>query len=333
MPIRCGTVHPGPPGGDGRCREVVVETGAFVHDPTLMREGDRYYVFSTGSPRVGGGGVQVRVSEDLRHWRFVGVVPPEIPTWVRARVAGVRSLWAPDISWYSGRYQLYYAGSLFGKNTSVIGLATNATLDPEAPNHRWVDRGLVVETTGAEPWNAIDPNFALDGHGAPWLVFGSFWSGIQLVRLDPATGRPAGAAPHIHALARRPDPPHAVEAPCIIHRAPYHYLFVSFDMCCRGLQSTYRIAVGRSVDITGPYLDAAGRPMLEGGGTVLLATDGPAIGPGGQSVYCAPEADLLVYHYYDGADNGRPRLEIRALEWSAEGWPLPGPPLVGCTTP
>jgi len=310
-----------------------MEALALVHDPSMIREGRTYYVFSTGNPRVGGGGIQMRASEDLRQWRFLGTAQPEIPDWIPARLPGVRSLWAPDISHYNGRYQMYYAGSLFGKNTSVIGLCTNATLDPASPDYRWMDEGLVVETTGEQPWNAIDPNFVLDADGVPWLNFGSFWTGIKMVRLDPATRKPDGTEPHVHALASRPAPPHAIEAPCILHRPPYYYLFVSFDVCCRGVNSTYRIAVGRSASVTGPYVDAEGTPMAEGGGTILLETQGTAIGPGGQSVHRDPDADYLVYHYYEGDNEGRPRLQIRELRWAEGGWPRLGPPIIERRTP
>lgn len=63
--------------------------------------------------------------------------------------------------------------STFGKNRSVIGLATNRTLDPRSPNHRWVDEGLVVRSTPEDDWNAIDANLAVDERGTPWLVWGS----------------------------------------------------------------------------------------------------------------------------------------------------------------
>ena len=298
----------------------------FVHDPSMIREDQTYYVFSTGRPQVNDGGIQVIASEDLRTWRSLGTAFPEIPAWARERVPGVRSLWAPDISLHQGRYRLYYAGSTFGRNTSVIGLACNSTLDPDSPSYRWVDRGLVLASTQADDWNAIDPHLLADEGGAAWLSYGSFWSGIHLVRLDAATGLPDGSRPQ--ALARRPEPPHAMEAPCVLHRPPHYYLFVSFDFCCRGVNSTYRIVSGRAAHPAGPYRDEDGRPMLEGGGTPVLGTAGTTIGPGGQSVYRDGDTEYLVYHFYDGLDGGRAKLQIRALLWTDEGWPRVGPPIV-----
>lgn len=298
----------------------------FVHDPSLIREGPTYYVFSTGHPKVDGGGIQVIASEDLRIWRSLGTAFLEIPAWVRERVPGAKSLWAPDISLHQGRYRLYYAGSTFGRNTSVIGLASNAVLDPGDPSYRWVDHGPVVTSTAADDWNAIDPHLLAEPGGAAWLSYGSFWSGIQLIRLDPATGRPQGS--EARTLARRPDPPHAVEAPCILRRPPHYHLFVAFDFCCRGVNSTYRIVSGRAEHPAGPYRDEDGRPMLDGGGTPVLGTEGAMIGPGGQSVYRDGDTEYLVYHFYDALDDGRPKLQIRTLRWTDEGWPRVGPPIV-----
>src|SRR5205814_9192397 len=98
---------------------------------------------------------------------------------------GTLDLWAPDISYFKGEYRLYYAFSLFGKNTSGIALATNKTLDAKSPDYKCIDRGFVLRSTAADEYNAIDPNFEVDAEGRSWLDFGSFWGGIKLRRLDP----------------------------------------------------------------------------------------------------------------------------------------------------
>ncbi|HEY8283841.1 MAG TPA: arabinan endo-1,5-alpha-L-arabinosidase, partial [Chloroflexota bacterium] len=300
----------------------------FVHDPSMIKEGKSYYLYSTGDPAgvIGTGNVQIRTSTDLRHWRYRGTVFPSIPRWITGAVGEIPNLWAPDISYYHGLYHLYYAGSTFGTSNSVIGLATNTTLDPASSKYHWMDRGLVIRSTRDDDWNAIDPNLALDAHGNPWLAFGSFWSGIKLVALDPATGKPANLPYSLHALASRPGST-AVEAAFIIYHRPYYYLFVSFDRCCQGVDSTYRIMVGRAAQITGPYLDRAGQRMDSGGGTQLLASNGYERGPGGQSVTRDGAAYLLVYHYYDARDNGNAKVQVRTMSWTSTDWPRLGPPL------
>jgi hypothetical protein len=76
----------------------------------------------------------------------------------------------------------------------------------------------------------------------------------------------------------------------------FYYLFVSFDLCCRGTKSNYRTMVGRSRQVTGPYVDAGGKAMLEGGGTQLLVANGRWLGPGGESILQRPEGDVIVFH-------------------------------------
>ncbi len=293
-----------------------------VHDPVMMRQGDTWYLFSTGS------GIPIRCSEDLQAWRPCGQVYFKWPAWFRQEVLGVRDLWAPDISYFAGSYHLYYALSTFGSNRSVIALATSPTLDPSAEDYGWTDRGKVIESHESDDYNAIDPNVAFDADGHAWLAFGSFWGGIQLRRIDTQTGMPSAEDATLYNVARRPAPPHAIEAPFLVYRAPYYYLFVSFDFCCRAADSTYNIRVGRAEAITGPYLDRDGVPMLEGGGTLLVTGTDRWRGPGHEAVVPTDAGDLLIYHAYDAEVGGWPTLRIRPLHW-ADGWPSvtgPGAP-------
>jgi arabinan endo-1,5-alpha-L-arabinosidase len=98
---------------------------------------------------------------------------------------------------------LYYAGSTFGSRRSVIGLATNVTLDPNRPDYAWVDEGEVIASSPTDDWNAIDPNLVLDENQQPWLAFGSYWSGIKLRKVDAATSKLATDNPQLYALASR----------------------------------------------------------------------------------------------------------------------------------
>ena len=321
-----------------------------THDPSIIKEGDTWYVFSTTRGR--GGELPVRCSNDLKEWKRCGDVLPTIPDWIKQDSPGTRNLWAPDISYFDGLYHLYYVYSIFGKNTSGIALLTNKTLDPSSPNFHWADQGLVLRSVASDDFNAIDPNLAIDKKGGTWLVFGSFWSGIKLRRIDRATGKlstqdktqyslaihyaerspnaqspPANAsatpvAPNPSSTAQRPASsagPHAIEAPFIVHKGRFYYLFVSVDFCCRGAQSTYKVTVGRAGKITGPYVDATGKPMTEGGGTLLLSGNSKWAGPGGESVLLQKSGGIIVYHAYD-AHTGQPSLQISTIAW-VKGWP------------
>ena len=323
-----------PPGAGAQQPLALVLSGDYsgTHDPSIIKEGKTWYVFATGRAQQGGQ-LQIRCSADLHAWKFCGQVFDAVPEWIRKASPGTRDLWAPDISFVHGEYRLYYVFSVFGRNTSGIALATNRTLDPSRPGYGWVDRGLVLKSGEGDDFNAIDPNFVLDASGHAWLVFGSFWSGIKIRRLDDKTGMLSSTDTTLYSLAtrRRPDnepalPPgrpaawQAVEAPFVVHHGGFYYLFVSWDQCCRGAHSTYRTMVGRSRSITGPYLDRQGVPMIEGGGSELLTGNARWAGPGGESVLMQPhDHDIIVFHAYD-AHTGIPALQISRLTWQ-DDWP------------
>jgi arabinan endo-1,5-alpha-L-arabinosidase len=307
---------------------------AGTHDPSIIKSGKTWYVFATGKA-PDGGQLAVRCSQDLVNWKLCGHVFAAIPDWIRQRSPGTKDLWAPDISYVNHQYRLYYAYSLFGKNTSGIALATNNALDPASPGFQWIDRGLVLESKAGDDYNAIDPNFVLDRKGGAWLVFGSFWDGIKMRRLDDA-GMLSKEDPTLDSLARRDKPDNAepapanlpanweaIEAPFLVYRHGYFYLFTSWDLCCRGLKSSYKTMVGRSRSITGPYVDEAGKLLSAGGGTPLLIANARWLGPGGESILLGPKnKDLIVFHAYD-ASTGKPSMQLSTIDWSG-GWPHAG---------
>jgi arabinan endo-1,5-alpha-L-arabinosidase len=288
-----------------------------VHDPAYVAgvDGEASYIYSTGNGEIADGNVQIRRSVDGLDWEYVGEVWQQKPDWLVAAVPGVDNLWAPELYENDGTWYLYYSASLFGTNTSVIALATNSTLDPDAAGYEWVDRGEVITSVGTD-YNAIDPGVVEDADGTPWLSFGSFSSGLQLVELEWPTGlRADDADPML--IADRDLATNALEAPFVLAHDDYFYLFFSRDFCCRGTDSTYNIAVGRSETVAGPYLDANGAALLDDGGTPLLESDGDRVGPGGQSV----SGGTLAFHYYDAAQDGLFQLGLIPLRWE-DGWPV-----------
>ena len=302
----------------------------MVHDPVMAREGNVWHLYSTGL------GLSHFTSSDLKHWQIDTVaVLRNLPQWTHDSVPGFdRHVWAPDILHWHGQWWLTYSCSTFGRNTSAIGLATSPTL----AGARWTDRGCVVASHGGrDNWNAIDPNVVIDEHDRPWLVFGSFWDGIQLVPLNDSLHVVDGQQPVT--IARRWDlsrrlshttsdsveaGTNAIEAPFIFRHGPYYYLFVSWDYCCQGMKSNYRVAYGRSRNVEGPYLDREGRDMLLGGGTLLFEGDKKELEALGHcAVYADPSGSdkaLFICHGYSIPLQGAPVLVLRTLQFSRDGW-------------
>ena len=297
-----------------------------VHDPVMIKQADSYYLFCTGM------GISMWSSKDMVQWNREKPVFDKAPAWALEAIPGYKGhTWAPDISFHNGQYYLYYSVSAFGKNTSCIGVATNKTLDPQSPDYLWVDHGKVIQSVpGRDMWNAIDPNLIMDDSGTPWLVFGSFWNGMKLVKLDQSLIKVAEPQ-EWHTVAARPrdyytDETNAgegsVEAPFLFKKGKYYYLFVSFDFCCRGLESNYKVMVGRSESITGLYVDKNGSRMIHGGGSPVLSGNKDWPGVGHNAVYTFDNQDYIIYHGYDAKDEGKSKLLINKLDWNEEGWPI-----------
>jgi arabinan endo-1,5-alpha-L-arabinosidase len=289
-----------------------------VHDPVIAAEDGTYYVFSTGSL------IPFICSTDKVTWEFCGRVFEANPAWTREINPNLTDIWAPDISFFNNQWHLYYAVSSFGSQESAIGLATNVTLDLTSPDYKWMDHGQVLRSHAGDAWNAIDPNLVIDEHGEPWLAWGSFWEGIWMRRIDLATGQFDSNNTNVYHLADRstgPDQTSAIEAPFIVFREEKWYLFVSFDRCCQGTDSTYNVRVGRSDVLTGPYVDRDGTLLTDGGGTLILSAYDQWKGPGHNGLLLEDDTYWMVYHAYDAHQIGIPKLRIESLSWDADGWP------------
>lgn len=292
----------------------------FAHDPTLIKVDQTYYRFWTGER------IQRSTSTDLLRWSNTTTVYTTYPSWVDPWLRGVSGQtfnfpWAPDVAEFGGLIHLYSSFSAkFGDNVSCI---THLTTDDIAGN-RWTDHGPIICTEGNENYNAIDADVGFDTEGNPYFSFGSFWDGIFAFPLNPDGSRKGN---DLTRLAWAPE----IEAPVFLYRCGYYYLFVTWGLCCPGegrrvSDLTYRVVVGRSENILGPYVDKAGRPLLEGGGTLVVQGDRVNWAAAGHSdVLIDDDAIYHTYHAY-AQSNGNASLRIVELEFDAEGWPLPHAP-------
>lgn len=305
----------------------------LVHDPVMAYEDGTYYLYCTGHD------INQMTSTDGKLWNVSrrGVLDGRVPAWTHDSVPGFENhIWAPDVIRYRDKWYLAYSCSTFGKNTSAIGLLSNSSL---ADADGWKDEGCIVASQmDRDNWNAIDPNFIIDEQGNPWMTFGSFWDGIQMVRLDNTMHIAKGEK--TFTIARRynasqtsaePNPTseyagtNAIEAPFIFFHDGYYYLFVSWDYCCRGAKSNYRVAVGRSKSVAGPYLDRDGKDMRDGGGTLFTEGDKKEFEAMGHcSVYNFEGRDSFFCHGY--RMDGSSVLVKYGIKWErladGTGWPV-----------
>ncbi|MBP3908499.1 MAG: arabinan endo-1,5-alpha-L-arabinosidase [Turicibacter sp.] len=297
------------------------------HDPHIFKDEQTgcYYVYSTD---LGKPGIHIRKSPDLIHWDYLGTgfekgVPEEANKWSQAQ-----GLWAPDIIKVGDEYRIYYSASTFGSQQSCIGLGV--AKHPEGP---FEHKGLVIKTTNEAPVNAIDANLVVDHKtGEQYMVYGSFWGGIRIIKLDSTTGLTAEDGFGIP-LATRPREmvDTAVEGAYIRYnkQTGYYYLFVSYG----SLASDYHVRVGRSKCITGPYVDYHNVEMTtindKPNDIGLKITSGYKFGDsegwyalGHNSVLNDEGNWYLVHHTRPEIAPKWPYLQVRKMVWTEDGWPL-----------
>ena len=274
----------------------------YIHDPSTLAECEgKYYTFGTG-----GGGL---ISSD-GGW-----------TWDSGaeRPGGGA---APDVLKIGDRYLVVYGatgGGLGGSHRGVILTMWNKTLDPKSPDFRYTEPIEVANSEDGDDCDAIDPGLLLDPTtGRLWMTYGTYFGHIRMVELDPKTGRRVEGN---EALDVAID----CEASDLIYRDGWYYLLGTHGTCCDGVNSTYNIVCGRSRSVTGPYLDNVGRPMLQGGGKMVIKAHGRQVGAGhfGRTVVEEGLEKISCHFEADFDRSGMSVLAIRPLLWR-NGWPEAG---------
>jgi arabinan endo-1,5-alpha-L-arabinosidase len=270
-----------------------------IHDPsTIMLCNGKYYTYGTGGSSL--------VSDDGWTWRR-GVTPP-------------RRGMAPDIIHIGDRYYMYIAANIGAQPKAAINMISSKTLDPDSPDYKWEEGGVVASSDGIEDCNAIDPGAFLDPNdGRLWLVYGSYFGYIRLVQLDPKTGKRVNPNDTPLNLAIN------CEASDMIYHDGWYYLLATHGSCCRGSDSGYNIRMGRSKKVAGPFLDHTGLDMLQGGGKLFIGSGGRVVGAGHFGLLDLGEGvQKFSMHFEADFDRGGASvIDIRPLLWK-DGWPVAG---------
>ncbi|HEX2936988.1 MAG TPA: family 43 glycosylhydrolase, partial [Bacteroidales bacterium] len=229
---------------------------------------------------------------------------------------------APDAIKIGDRYLIIFGstgGGLGGGHNGRINTMWNKTLDPKSPDFKFSESVVVAESVNMEDCDAIDPGVLLDPTtGRLWLSYGTYFGFIRMVELDPKTGKRVEGNKAI-------DVAIDCEASDLMYKDGWYYLLGTHGTCCDGANSTYNIVVGRSKNVTGPYLDNMGRDMVKGGGKMVVNATERLLGPGHFGRFIVEEGvEKMSMHYEADLDqSGRSVLGIRPLLWK-NGWPYAG---------
>ena len=280
-------------------------------DPTAARDGEYWYVYTTGN------GILSRRTKDFVHWQMLpSVFSVPLPVWAKQIVPQAVNIWAPDINKVGDRYLMVYHCSFWGSQRSVMGLVSAKTLNPDSPDYGWTDHGLLIDSDPArgDDFNAIDGSIAVDEAGKPWLVWGSYWTGVKLTSMSDDGLSVPDVTKRISVAWNN----HGPEGPQITYRDGWYYL-----ICSYAGGPDYQVRVGRSRRIEGPYVDRLGKDMLQGGGTPMTKASPGVVGPGHHSLVIGDDrfGDLLLCHRFNRYSRD---VYVADMDWDNDAWPVVG---------
>jgi len=309
-----------------------------THDPSIIREGDYYYCYSTDAAYgiTVPPGIQIRRSKDLVAWEFLGfafdALPKQGADYIKANnTTPFNSLWAPYVLKVGSEFRLYYSLSSPKPRVSAIGMAT--ATNPRGP---WTEKGLVVTSKddNTVQTNAIDPSVIITSAGDHWMYYGSAWDGIYILKLNATTGMAASSGDRGSRVAQRGFTGNTIngniEGPEIIYNPQFgkYFLFIAYDW----LETKYNVRVGRSDSPEGPFLDFNGKDLNEEEDHIpMILAPYKFLNHGGWQGTSHPAVFQTEGQYYL-AHQGRPGvdkyfmvLHIRKMFWTDEGWPIVSP--------
>lgn len=294
-----------------------VITFSSAADPTVIRTEEGFYLYATQTNSYW---IPIYFSKDLVNWEFKRSAFRNATKPKPDVLPGGGAFWAPEIRYINGKYVLYFSWAKWGDGS--ISYTAVATSDSPVGDFLNAKPLLITDDFGS---NCID-QFYYEEDGKKYMFVGSF-NGIYVTELTDdglSVKRGADGKP----VLKKQVCGRAFEGTNIYKKGKYYYLFASINNCCpnNGMDSKYKVVVGRSENLLGPYVDRKGKDMLDNSWELVLEGDGETFfGPGHNSIIIPDDAgtDWMIYHSYvkeNGAVGGRLGMLDRVV-WSADGWP------------
>lgn len=338
---------------------------ASVHDPSVIKTGDTYYVF--------GSHLAAAQSKDLMNWDMVasGVTDgnpliPNVTQELKETLAWAQTdtLWAADvIQLADGKFYMYYNACKGDSPRSAMGIAVADQI--EGP---YKDTGIILKSgmwdeisedgtiyDATKHPNVVDPDVFFDKNGKLWMVYGSYSGGIFIMEMDAKTGKPLPGQGYGKKLLGGNHS--RIEGPYMLYNpdTDYYYLYLSYG----GLDAVggYNMRVVRSKNPDGPFYDAEGNDMrevkadpslplfddrsIEPYGVKLMGNylfkrligdPGTGIGtgavsPGHNSVYYDERSGrtFLIFHSRFPLRGEEHEIRVHEMYMNKDGWPVASP--------
>ena len=283
-------------------------------DPTIVRVGRTFWASATSgewSPQF----PLVR-SRELVYRISSGFIFPTQPAWADG------SFWAPELvhDELSGMFLAWYVARRRGGPLCVAVASAPSPLGP------YTDHGPLIEQEDS----AIDPCFARDEHGEPYLIWKE--DGNSVDRPTPIWAQ--GLTEDLLHLTDEKtmlivnDTPWeggVVEGQIIMRYldsdgAMRFYMFYAGNSCC-GRECKYTEGVARSGKLLGPWEKFAGNPLIAANDHWRCPGHGTAVHSNDTKTKTKPAQDYLLYHAYPAGGTifvGREAV-LDEISWSGPG--------------
>ncbi|MFO7615892.1 MAG: family 43 glycosylhydrolase [Bacteroidales bacterium] len=264
----------------------VVIRGDFP-DPSILREGDTYYMVHSSYDFFPG--LLIWKSKDLLHWERA----------TRALQTHVGNVWAPDLVKHQDLFYLYFPTDRGG----------NYVITAKHPEGPWSDP-VHIDVTGIDPGHIATPDgkrflYLNNGRVAPLAPDGLSVTG-EMKQVYEGWIYPLEWGVECFCL----------ESPKLIYREPYYYM-TSAQGGTSGPATSHMAVAARSKSPTGPWEDSPHNPVVK-----TWKASEPWWSKGHGTIFASPRDQwFIVYHAYENGHlpMGRSTL-IEPIEWTADGW-------------
>ncbi len=275
-----------------------IRTGMYP-DPSIIRVEDTYYMVN--SSFIYFPCIPVSMSKDLVHWKIIGhaIINPQ---WARLdNLEGGRGYWAPDISYYEGKF---YITATYRLNDDGTVYRKQIIVSSETPEGPYSEPAIIDE-------DGIDPSLFTDDDGKRYMLLNR---GARILPINKEATKQIGEAK----LLYYGDNKRAPEGPHLLKKDGYYYLFEAEG----GTGPGHRITVSRSKELMGRYEPCPYNPIMrqmDEGAIIQRCGHGKPVQTQNGQWYIVYLCGRKIGEGYSIL--GR-ETALDPITWTADGWPI-----------
>lgn len=279
-----------------------------IPDPTVLRAEDGFF-YLMGTEDIWN--IPIFRSPDLVNWTQIGTV------FDRDTRPAEGQVWAPELCHIHGKYVLFYSVNLPDADNYANYLGYAVADHPSGP---WTNRGKLFDGNDVGCDNTIDPFYFSDA-GKHYLFWGSttnMWA--MEIQINENIDLSYDLSKKVQTAGT------LIEGTEIYKRGDWYYMFASIGSYA---WTTYRVVVGRSKSVFGPYKDRNGVAFLKGGDALnsdntLTNNNYKFTGNGHNAPILTDGAGdtwFICHGHVKGEEFEKRMPLLDKLYWDENGWP------------